>query len=283
MKNGTRIRVAVLRCDGHAFTFGPLMTRVDPLVFARNYHAENHFMIDAYRPDKLNTPRVGGIEVAKVWDARELDEWDSAWLQWRAGAVTAFMRELRANLDAIGSEQGIRIELSATTHPTTAECRYFGLDLPLWIGEGLVDMLSPMGFSHGGKEIDLTWYRDLTQGTACRFCPHLPCGHDIWQSADDPVETLYGRARRYYAHGADGLSIWDSFHYDTHATWRPAFARLGHLDKPQCASRDEDAQGLPHLIPLTSLGECDLSIRTIPFQSSDIYPDGTPHHAWLGL
>jgi hypothetical protein len=69
MKNATPIRVAVLRCDGHAFTFGPLMTRVDPLVFARNYHAEYHFMIDAYRPDKLNTPRVGGIEVAKVWDA----------------------------------------------------------------------------------------------------------------------------------------------------------------------------------------------------------------------
>jgi hypothetical protein len=228
-------------------------------------------------------PLVNGFREATGRDARELDEWDSAWLQWRAGAVTAFMRELRENLDAIGNEQGTRIELSATTHPTGAECRYFGLDLPLWIRDGLVDMLSPMGFSHGGKEVDLAWYRDLTLGTACRFCPHLPCGHDVWQAADDPVEALHGRARRYYAHGAEGLSIWDSFHYDTHATWRRLFGRLGHVGKPRHAPGDENAPGLPRLIPLASLGECDLGIRTIPLQSSDIYPDGTPHHAWLGL
>ena len=69
MNKARKIRVAMLRCDGHAYTYGPLMTKVDPQVFARDFHAEYHFMIDAYCPEKLNTPVVSGMEVAKVWDA----------------------------------------------------------------------------------------------------------------------------------------------------------------------------------------------------------------------
>ena len=228
-------------------------------------------------------PLVEGFRQTHGADPRELDEWDPAWLQYRAGAVTAFMRELRESLDAAGQSEGVHIRLSATTHPTEAECRYFGLDLAGWIREGLVEMLSPMGFSHGGKEVDLAWYAGLTAGTGCRFCPHLPCGHDVWQAAEDPVAALRERARRYYAGGANGLAVWDSLHYDSHATWRRVFRRLGHVDGPDDAGGENGAQRLPHLIPLTALGECDLTIGTIPFESRDIYPEGTPHHAHLGL
>lgn len=63
-----KIRLALLRCDGHAYTFGPILAECDLNVYARNFHAEYYFMIDAYQPERLKRPPVPGFEVAKVWD-----------------------------------------------------------------------------------------------------------------------------------------------------------------------------------------------------------------------
>ncbi|MDP6153525.1 MAG: family 10 glycosylhydrolase [Phycisphaeraceae bacterium] len=216
-------------------------------------------------------------------DARQLEEWDEPWLRFRAQAVTQFMRELRQVLDDVGDRDGKRLEIGATTHPTPQECLYFGLDLQSWISEGLVDYLTPMGLSHGGKEVDMAHYQRLTQGTRCRLSPFIPMGHDVWGESDDPVRALYERALRYYDQGADGLSLWDSTHYDWHATWHEAVGRLGHVDDLRRDLSAGDYPGGPAMVPLTSLGGNDLTIRTIPFDHQHVYPHGTPHHGWLGL
>jgi predicted dehydrogenase len=62
------IRVALLRADCHAYTFGPLMAPCDVKVYAKNFHAEYYWMIDAYRPHVLKVPVQSGIEIVKVWD-----------------------------------------------------------------------------------------------------------------------------------------------------------------------------------------------------------------------
>ena len=64
------IRVALVRCDGHAYTFSPFMADCDPEAYARNFHAQFHFMIDAYKPGRMKFEPVEGFEIAKVWDPK---------------------------------------------------------------------------------------------------------------------------------------------------------------------------------------------------------------------
>ena len=61
-------------------------------------------------------------------DPRTLDEWDERWLRYRFRALTAFVRELRAELDSVGRKAGRRIALSADTFALPAGNLYYGLD-----------------------------------------------------------------------------------------------------------------------------------------------------------
>lgn len=63
-----KIRLGMVRCDGHAYTFGPLMVPCNVAIFREHFHAEYYWMINAYQPNKLKTPRVGGFEIVKVYD-----------------------------------------------------------------------------------------------------------------------------------------------------------------------------------------------------------------------
>ena len=62
-------RIGIVNCDGHAYTFGPLMAPCDVDVYRENCHTEYFWMIDGCRPEKLRTPVVSGFRVVKVWDA----------------------------------------------------------------------------------------------------------------------------------------------------------------------------------------------------------------------
>lgn len=63
-----KIRLGMIRCDGHAYTFGPLLDKCDPLVFREYFHSEYFWMIDSCHPWDLRTPIVPGFELAKVYD-----------------------------------------------------------------------------------------------------------------------------------------------------------------------------------------------------------------------
>lgn len=61
-------RIGMVQCDGHAYTFGPLMVPCDVEVYKRNFHTEYFWMIDGARPEKLRTPIIPGFRVVKLWD-----------------------------------------------------------------------------------------------------------------------------------------------------------------------------------------------------------------------
>ena len=219
-------------------------------------------------------------------DPRQLDEWDEQWLRFLSGPVTTFVREVRQMLCEVGDKLGKRMQLSATTHPTPEECLFFGLDLKTWIQEGLVDNLTPMGFSHGGKEVDFGFYTGLVEGTQCRFCPHLPVNKEIRDGAYYDCEIRASGVRewalRYFQNGADGLCLWDSGGVDTKTSLGPMARRLGHVDELKAAMESKISDDGPKLIPLRSIGGCDLTVR-IPTDVHRLYPRGTVHHAWAGL
>ena len=230
-------------------------------------------------------PLVEGFRKQYGHDPRQLDEWDKTWLEYRSGAVTQLMRELRQALDRVGARLGKRLEIAATTQPSPAECLFFGLDLQTWINEGLVDNLLPMGFSHGGPEVDLEYFLGLTRGTACRFHPFLPVGKqprnggyvDVGASAS----SIRSMALKYFDQGVDGLSVWDSHALDVRSGLGPVMRRLGHIDELR-AAETESKRRERKVIRLTSLGGCDVTVR-VPTDEQRLYPHGTPHHAWTGL
>ena len=232
-------------------------------------------------------PLVDGYKRETGLDPRTLDEWDEGWLRYRAGAVTQFMRELRQAMDEVGQRLGRRLEVSATTHPTPQECLIFGLDLKTWIREGLVDNLTPMGFSHGGREVDLAYYCGLTKNTPCRFCPHLPYQKEFRDGkvydVEPKISTIRDYALRYYEQGAEGLAVWDSGGLDCKTALGPFMRRLGHIDELRADAGRREADDEPNRIRLTRLGDFDMTVRDIPEDNQCIYPHGTPHHGWLGL
>ena len=177
------------------------------------------------------------------------------------------------------------MEIAATTHPSPAECLFFGVDLQTWVNEGLVDKLLPMGFSHGGPDVDPDYYLGLLRGTACKLFPFLPVGkqprngHYI-DVAPNP-SVLRSTALHYYDKGVDGLAVWDSRRLDIRSDLGPITKRLGHVDELRTAAKDPGHRSR-QVIHLTSIGGCDVTVR-VPTDEKRLYPHGTPHHAWTGL
>lgn len=58
----------MVQCDGHVYTYGPLMAPCDLEVYRNNFHSEYFWMIDGCRPEKLRTPLIPGFRIVKVWD-----------------------------------------------------------------------------------------------------------------------------------------------------------------------------------------------------------------------
>jgi hypothetical protein len=214
-------------------------------------------------------PLIKGFRSEYGEDPREIDEFDERWLRYRRGPLTQFMRQVRSAMDRVGKVAGKRLSVTACTFATEAENLYYGLDLPLWIDEGLVDYLAPMGLVHGCPEVDLTYYRHLVKGTTCLFYPMLP----VHLRFKTPQECIKG-AQQYFASGADGLSLWDC--NPRQAVWGPVLRRLGHVEELDPGG--EEPKPLP--VPLHTLGDVDFRDGHIPKNYLRVGKDWSLNYVW---
>jgi len=226
-------------------------------------------------------PLVEGFRREFGKDPRELDEWDESWLRYRCGPMTEFVRELRQELDQIGSRLGKRLALSATTFPTAQGNLFYGLDLERWIAEGLVDRLTPYGITRLMHPVDMGYYVRLTQNTSCHLWPHLPVG-----SLKSRTLALFStaaecrqKALEYYEAGAEGLAIWDMNSLDSRSVLGPALRRLGHIEELRSWAKECDKPAEPVVRQLQQLGNIDLRVYAVPATHQErLYPDGVPCH-----
>lgn len=63
------IRVAMVRCDTHAYWYGPFMFACDPLKLQANNVVCHHFFTSMYNAARWEIPRTSGLRLAKVYDA----------------------------------------------------------------------------------------------------------------------------------------------------------------------------------------------------------------------
>lgn len=162
---------------------------------------------------------------------------NSSWCE----AMTAFMRELRARLDAIAEEEGReRCNLHVISHYTLSHDRQVGLDIEGWAKEGLIDGVTVGMMAHEerlsgilGEDglIDIEKYTAesrrefmvkrlfemnldlMLQGVKEHEALARDTGIETYYSVNwegcDP--TVYAReARAIYEAGATGIHLWDT-------------------------------------------------------------------------
>ncbi|MDD5704508.1 MAG: hypothetical protein PHR35_01180 [Kiritimatiellae bacterium] len=199
-------------------------------------------VLDA-RPEGLNMLYNRGIPVV-LWedafcdrfrakyaeDARKVPEDDTRLHDLRAEIMTGWMREVRQLLDSFQREQGLqkRLALSAMCTGTEADNRMAGLDVPLWIREGLIDQI---GIWDGGargmssQPMDVAYYRRITAGTGVTIHP----SQTAWTLPT--AEAVLRHSLERYDAGADGLLFWDAnAKVDDGLLW-PMIGRMGHVEE----------------------------------------------------
>ena len=193
-------------------------------------------------------PFIDEFQECHGLDPRTLDEEDGRVLDLRAEFMTRYMRELREAMDRVSEKLGRRLSLSAISFANESENRLAGLDLETWIREGLLDHLSPYPYGRAKTvmDIEVDFYRRITQGSQCKLYPNVMPRHM-------PAREYREMAKFYYDEGADGLLFWDTYQrHDASSQWE-TIRRLGHVDEIGEAIANTGQREEPKTIPLLRL------------------------------
>jgi hypothetical protein len=129
--------------------------------------------------------------------------------------LTEFMRRVRAMLDAEGARKGRRLHFCVIVAPTVEECLNFGLDVPTWIDEEIVDSVCPCHFDNTLFNTSYEGFAELARAKKVYLFPALhPSISPYLYYFGYMTQPAYRAAvRNLYASGADGLSV---FNYYSH-------------------------------------------------------------------
>lgn len=214
---------------------------------------------------EYEAPVVEGFIAKFGKDPRTMDERDPQWLAWRSTFMTQFMREVRAAMDAAGSDRSgaKRLGISAVVMGNQAENNFYALDLQAWVREGIVDTLIPYtsvpNLNSAGdawvNPADAAWFQKITENTPCRLALNV-------MPRQLPAETYFTRAHHLYESGIRHLFFWDCNDRHDYSTNWDALRRLGHRTE----IAHWVASGSPNIaIPgmsLKKLGDWDLTYAT---------------------
>jgi uncharacterized lipoprotein YddW (UPF0748 family) len=133
------------------------------------------------------------------------------WLQWQRDQVTAFVRDVRNDLDLINPK--LKLTAAVIADQTAALNKYLQ-DWPRWLREGIIDAAIPMAYTPNTT----TFVRQVAAARAIPTEHHLYAGVGIYdQSAREAADKIR-RARRM---GVDGIAL---FSFDALAA-RTGYAR----------------------------------------------------------
>ncbi len=189
------------------------------------------------------TPLVEGFREETGLDATQLEEDDGRFLRYRARVMTDFMADLRREMDEIGAERGRPLEISAHVLNNAETNLFYGLDVPAWVEQGLIDNL--ISYPWRDEEIDVEYFAQITGNSQVRYYPEI-------MPRTMPPEAFRVRALENYAAGADGLCFWDTNGRHQRLQEWSMVRRLGHRD--QLESWDDGEGQLYRTVPLRSVG-----------------------------
>ena len=182
-------------------------------------------------------PLVEAFRAETGLDAHALPADDERWLRFRCRVLNEFMREVRAELDAVAREMGRTkpIAITAMVSGRQEENLRHGMDAAAWIADGTVDTLIPYTMAPGLDSLKEGWpdpsaadhWVELVRGSATNLSISVM---PRWKSPTDYRRT----AQALYQRGVESLFFWDCGGQRTNFmdqyAWN-ALRRLGHRDE----------------------------------------------------
>ena len=153
-------------------------------------------------------PLLQAFQRATGRDPRRLPPNHPRWLQFRADAVSDYIRRLCGELQAENARLGFgRLVFSAGVLAHRKANLFYGLDIERWIRDGLVNVVIPYQESRRvpPDEMDVDYYADLKRRTGCTLCPEVMSTRS-WLT---PEQHYSYWAKKLYAAEVDGLCFWD--------------------------------------------------------------------------
>jgi uncharacterized lipoprotein YddW (UPF0748 family) len=142
----------------------------------------------AFTPDSTLRAVIGEEGIADL---------KSRWQQWQRDQVTAFVRDVRNDLDLINPK--LKLTAAVIADQPAALNRYFQ-EWPRWLREGIVDAAIPMAYSPSTT----TFVRQMSAARSIPTERHLYAGVGIYnQGARDAADKI----RRARQMGVDGIAL----------------------------------------------------------------------------
>ena len=123
------------------------------------------------------------------------------WLQWQREQVTAFVRDVRNDLDVLNPK--LKLTAAVISDQVAAENKYLQ-DWPTWLRDGILDAAIPMAYTPNAT----TFVRQMSAARAIPTEHHLYAGVGIY---DQGARNAADKIRRARAMGVDGIAL---FSYD---------------------------------------------------------------------
>lgn len=159
-------------------------------------------------------------------DAREVDPKDPRLLEIRASFMTDFVRKVRSVLDEVGTEKGKHLELSVWVWPSNQNVWLGktpleeGLDIKVWIREGLLDSLICQGLP-----VDED-YLELCKAYNCNYIFGYSFGGKQGEAGTTP-ETV----AQIYKAGVEHFVYWDVDCFQINPEMWSWIRRIGHREE----------------------------------------------------
>ena len=176
----------------------------------------------------LEVHEVREHRFAHIKELCEMYDWDGVELDWQRHAfhlpddfgyrlrygITELARAVRRLTNELAEKRGRPFYVAARVSGTLEGCLHIGYDIPVWINEGLIDILIPSGGSGTDPDVEVEQFVDL-----CRPA-NIPVYPAMYGSLPDPhigPEDSYTRhvmrtraiAARYHAKGGTGVYVFN--------------------------------------------------------------------------
>ncbi len=173
-------------------------------------------------------PEVREHRYAHIKEICEKYDWDGVELDWQRHAfhfpqddayrlrylLTDLQRAVRRLTDELTTKRGRPFYLATRVAGTQEMCNNIGYDIPTWINEGLVDILTPAGGAATDPSLDVPAFVDLCKGTDIQVYPGFDGGLPDPFVGPEDAETknrlrIRAIAARYHKNGADGIYVFN--------------------------------------------------------------------------
>ena len=176
----------------------------------------------------FEVPEVRDFHLSYIEEVCRLYDWDGVELDWMRHpfhlplddayrlryALTDVQRSVRMMADDIAAKRGRPFHVAARVASSLETCRNVGFDLPVWIDEGLLDLLIPAGAAMTDPAIDVGAFRQLCAETDIVVYPGLDGG---LANPNMSVAGMYtienaitrGIVSNYQDAGADGIYVFN--------------------------------------------------------------------------